>query len=105
MSTAAPPNLGPPTDAVLEHTDARAQHASTAAYRHRGVKLLTAQVVAERCDLPISTVYEMARQNRIGGIIRLGRKLRFDPVKFEAWLDAGGQTLPGGWRQESQDIE
>ena len=81
------------------------RHTETEAHRRYGVKLLTAKVVAERCDVPVSTVYEMARQNRIGGIVRLGRNLRFDPVKFEAWLDAGGQTLPGGWRQEPQDIE
>ena len=63
-------------------------------------KLLTAEAVATRCDMPVSTIYEMARQNRIGGVVRLGRVLRFDPVKFESWLESGGQALPGGWRQE-----
>ena len=64
-------------------------------------KLLSVKAIAERCDIPESTVYEMARQNRIGGVVRLGRKLRFDPDKFEAWLDAGGEALPGGWRQKA----
>jgi excisionase family DNA binding protein len=63
-------------------------------------KLLTAEAVAERLDVPKSTVYEAARQNRIGGVVRLGRVLRFDPEKFEHWLESGGQALPGGWRQE-----
>ena len=77
-------------------------------YQHRNddtvtkQKLLSVEAIAERCDIPKSTVYEMARQNRIGGVVRLGRKLRFDPDKFEAWLDAGGEALPGGWRQEAQ---
>jgi excisionase family DNA binding protein len=68
---------------------------------NKGRKLLTAEAVAERLDVPKSTVYEAARQNRIGGVVRLGRVLRFDPEKFEAWLESGGQALPGGWRQES----
>ncbi len=63
-------------------------------------KLITVEAVAERCDMPVSTIYEMARQNRIGGVVRLGRRVRFDPAKFEAWLEAGGESLPGGWRQE-----
>ena len=57
-------------------------------------KLLSVKAISERCDIPESTVYEMARQNRIGGVVRLGRKLRFDPDKFEAWLDAGGEATP-----------
>ena len=83
--------------------EAQTHGENTEAHRGYGVrKLLTAKAVAERCDLPESTVYEMARQNRIGGIVRLGRKLRFDPIKFEEWLDAGGEALPGGWRQEPE---
>lgn len=66
----------------------------------RARKLLTAEAVAERLDVPKSTIYEAARQNRIGGVVRLGRVLRFDPAKFEQWLESGGQALPGGWRQE-----
>ncbi len=64
-------------------------------------KLLTTEHVAERLNVPKSTIYDAARQDRIGGIVRLGRVIRFDPVKFEAWLEAGGQALPGGWRQEA----
>ncbi len=67
---------------------------------NKGCKLITADAVAERLNVPRSTVYEAARQNRIGGVVRLGRVLRFDQARFEAWLEAGGQALPGGWRQE-----
>ena len=81
--------------------EAQTHRENIEAHRRYGVrKLLTAQAVADRLDVPLSTIYEAARQDRIGGIVRLGRKLRFDPDKFEAWLDAGGEALPGGWRQE-----
>jgi excisionase family DNA binding protein len=65
-------------------------------------KLLTADEVAKFLAVPLPSVYEAARQNRIGGIVRFGRKLRFDPLKFERWLDQGGEALPGGWRQGPQ---
>jgi excisionase family DNA binding protein len=65
--------------------------------RHR---LLTAEDVAERLNIPKTTVYEGAKRGGIGGLVRVGRLLRFHPDKFEAWLEAGGQALPGGWRQE-----
>ena len=62
--------------------------------------LLTAAAVAELLALPKTTVYEAARQNRIGGVVRIGRVIRFDSAKLQAWLDAGGEALPGGWRHE-----
>lgn len=67
---------------------------------HTSRKLLTVDAVAKRMDVPKSTIYEAARQDRIGGVVRLGRIVRFDPVKFESWLESGGQSLPGGWRQQ-----
>ena len=89
--------------AVMDTLAAKAQeHHETqeSNRRYRLRKLITADAVAERLDVPKSTVYEAARQQRIGGVVRLGRKLRFDPDKFERWLEAGGEALPGGWRQE-----
>lgn len=65
-------------------------------------RLITVAEVAERLTLTESGVYELARQNRIGGVVRVGRRVRFDPEKLEAWIEAGGQALPGGWRQEEQ---
>lgn len=83
-------------------TQAREHRDTQEAHRQYGVrKLLTAEAIAERLDVPKSTIYEAARQNRIGGVVRLGRLLRFDQAKFEAWLEAGGEALPGGWRQEA----
>lgn len=48
--------------------------------------------VAALMDVPVSTVYELARQNRINGTIRFGRHIRFDRDKLEQWLRAGGET-------------
>lgn len=44
---------------------------------------------------------ELARQKLIPHV-RLGRQVRFDPDRVQSWLDAGGQALPGGWRQEPE---
>lgn len=65
-------------------------------------RYLTSDEVASILNVPKSTVYEAAKQKRIGGTIRFGRKIRFDPRKFQEWLDGGGESLPGGWRQEAQ---
>lgn len=83
---------------------AKKHHDEQEAHRRYGVhKLLTVDAVAQRLDVPRSTVYEAARQNRIGGVVRLGRIVRFEPERFEAWLASGGQALPGGWRQEASE--
>lgn len=52
----------------------------------------TVRDVAEILDVPISTVYDLARQNRIIGMVRFGRHIRFDRNKLEHWLQAGGET-------------
>lgn len=48
--------------------------------------------VAVLMDVPASTVYDLARQNRIVGMVRFGRHIRFDRDKLERWLQAGGET-------------
>ena len=47
--------------------------------------------VAALMDVPESTVYDLARQKRIGGIVRFGRHIRFDRDEFERWLKGGGE--------------
>lgn len=60
--------------------------------------LVRVKVIAEILDIPRSSVYEAARANppRIGGVVRIGRSIRFDLDKFNAWLDEGGEALPNG---------
>jgi excisionase family DNA binding protein len=40
---------------------------------------------------PRKTIYRHAKEGRLPGVVRLGRSLRFDRAKIEAWLAAGGQ--------------
>lgn len=47
--------------------------------------------VAELMDVPASTVYDLARQGRIAGLVRFGRHVRFDKAKLEHWLEQGGE--------------
>lgn len=54
-------------------------------------KLIKINAVSEILGIPISTAYELTRQNRIGGLIRVGRHIRFDEAKFMARLEAGGE--------------
>ena len=47
--------------------------------------------VAALMDVPESTVYDLARQKRIGGMVRFGRHIRFDRDELEHWLKGGGE--------------
>jgi excisionase family DNA binding protein len=64
-------------------------------------RYLTADEVAAILNVPVSTVYEAVRQRRVGGAIRFGRKVRFNPEGLRRWLEGGGTPLAGGWRQEA----
>lgn len=54
-------------------------------------RFLKVHDVAQLMEVPESTVYDLARQKRIGGMVRFGRRIRFDKAKFERWLDEGGE--------------
>jgi len=63
------------------------------------LRLLNVKEVAERLDLSLPRVYELAR----GGIlpvVRLGRQIRVDESRLIAWINDGGRALPGGWRRD-----
>jgi excisionase family DNA binding protein len=51
----------------------------------------TVSEVGKLTGIPESTIYDLARQKRIVGMVRIGRHIRFDKVKIDAWLDAGGE--------------
>ena len=42
----------------------------------------------------LSSLYELARARppRLGGVVRVGRRVLVDIDKLEAWLDAGGTS-------------
>lgn len=62
-------------------------------------RLLTAAEVANKLNIPESRAYAMAREGTIPSV-RLGRLVRFAPAAISAWIERGGQSLPGGWRNE-----
>lgn len=47
-------------------------------------------------------VYTAVREGvlPIGVAVRLGRKILINEEKYQAWINAGGSALPGGWRRE-----
>jgi excisionase family DNA binding protein len=58
----------------------------------RQTRFLKVPDVAQLMGVPESTVYDLARQKRIVGMVRFGRHIRFDRGKFESWLEQGGES-------------
>lgn len=52
--------------------------------------LITVRTTAGRLGVPEKRVYELARENRLPGVVRLGRQIRFDPAKLEEFISSGG---------------
>lgn len=65
-------------------------------------RLLTAAQAAEILAVSPARVYELMRCGLIPHV-RIGRQVRIDPAALEAWIAAGGQALPGGWRRAAED--
>ena len=62
-------------------------------------RLLRIPEVAARLDITEARAYELARTGALPAV-RIGRQLRVDPAALRAWIDNGGQPLPGGWRRQ-----
>lgn len=56
------------------------------------MKLLRIDDVAELLDVSRARAYELVREGLLP-VVRLGRQIRVDPGKLDAWLDAGGIGL------------
>ena len=65
------------------------------------IELLSVDEVAGILRVSRHRVYQLAREGRMGGTIRMGRQLRFDRGRLSDWLKTGGEALPGGWRRET----
>jgi excisionase family DNA binding protein len=63
-------------------------------------RLLTVPEVARLLGLAPSRVYDLARE-KVLPAVRLGRQIRFSLDALRAFIDGGGQALPGpgGWRR------
>jgi len=71
---------------------------SVAAAQTSMPKLFTVEEIAEIFRVKKFRVYEWARTGAVPGAVRLGRQLRFNATQVLAFIDQGGQALPGGWR-------
>lgn len=76
---AVSPQAGPPTR-MVEQGVSSAQ------------RLLSAEQVAERWNVPKSQVWRLAREDRVP-TVRVGRYVRFRVADLEAWERAGGCGL------------
>ena len=56
------------------------------------ITLIRVAAVAEMLDLDSHRVYELARKGVIP-CVRIGRQIRFDRDRIEAWIHAGGSAL------------
>lgn len=63
--------------------------------------LLTVPEVSKRLSISEARVRELGRLGLLP-IVHLGRQVRVDPERLNAWIAAGGQALPGGWRREAE---
>ena len=63
--------------------------------------LLTVPEVSQRLKISEARVRELGRLGLLP-IVKLGRQIRVDPTRLDAWIADGGQSLPGGWRREAE---
>ncbi|MGV8168150.1 MAG: helix-turn-helix domain-containing protein [Alkaliphilus sp.] len=64
------------------------------------IKLLLVAEVAEILRVPISRVYDLARQNMLPHV-RVGRQIRFDAEALQNYILTGGKAFPDGWKKEA----
>lgn len=99
----------PPEGVICISTLAEAKSQASEAELHRvdGVaKLWKLEKAAKILDMPLSTAYEHVRTGLFESfVVKIGRQVRVHPDRFQRWLDAGGEALPGGWRQEPEGTQ
>ncbi len=64
----------------------------TSAARRR---LGTMRDAAEALGIPLASAYELARDDRLPGVVRIGRLVRIDLERLDAWIDSGGDNRSG----------
>lgn len=62
--------------------------------------LLSVEQAAERLGISVHHAYVMCREQRMPGVVRVGRAVKVDSQKLESWIDVGGEPLSGGWRHD-----
>ena len=65
----------------------------------QGSRLVTAQTVADAFNIPVATVYALAREDLIHSV-RIGRSVRFCPKQLDEFIRSGGRSFEHGWRKD-----
>ena len=55
-------------------------------------RLLDVKQLSIYLSTPVSTLYTMVNKNRIPGVVRLGRALRFDRGEIDLWIESRKTT-------------
>ena len=55
-------------------------------------RLLTAEDVAKLLGRSPDAIYRLVRKGLIGGVVRMGRNVRFHPGALEDWFRTGGKS-------------
>ena len=58
-------------------------------------RLGTVHEAAVALALPLSTTYELVRQKRLPGVVRVGRRIRIDLEKLDRWIERGCEAATG----------
>ena len=67
---------------------------SAAHIEPKASRLLEADEVRDELRLSsTAAVYRLARERKIGGVVRMGRLVRFDPDGLREWIRGGGTQL------------
>jgi hypothetical protein len=67
-------------------------------------ELKTVDYAARRLGVRPCRVWTLVREGILAApvVVRLGRHIKINPTALESFIDAGGKSLPGGWRREQQ---
>lgn len=58
----------------------------------RASRLERVSYPAQHLNAPASTIYRLVAEGRIPGVVKVGRAIRFDVDKLEAWIANGGDA-------------
>lgn len=64
-------------------------------------KLLSVEEVAPILGVSVARAYELCRTKMLPHV-RLGRQIRINPDRLNAFIENGGKCLAGGWRKEAR---
>lgn len=58
--------------------------------------LISAKDVGQLLGIPLTSLYDLTRADKIPGVVRIGHRIRYDLDVLNEWLDAGGHHKRDG---------